>query len=736
MQHTPEVLLGTGSSIWQLDEVSCVEHPLAELQSSVATCTVHIMRLSPNGAFVAIFTVDGRLIVVPSDFSRQLSEFETQADSLPLEVEWCGSDGVVVLWPGLLLVVGPYGDHASWALSDEEKVVLVPEIDSMRLVMSGRHELLRKVPAPLAEVFRPGSTSAGTKLWDARELFEANDARCDKALRQLGASLKDAVTMCIQAAGAELVPVLQKALLRAAAYGLAFCCPAYPPHVMHAMTHKLRLLNTLRGEGVGMPLTMAQLDALGIAAVVARLLAQHQWLLARRIAASLRFASPALMAPTTELLSDDPSHTHIGGGAVSTLPQPTVPVASAAALEELVLLRWACAMISAFAAGTTNARTDVELKEALMTKLKPCPTFRYAPLAAHAQSVGRRRLAIKLLEEESSCALQVPLLLSLATRPAKKTGAPAQIDADPEAGEDALVRALRKAIESGDTNLVLLVMFHIYQIRPLQEFWQLVSSRALARNLFLKYCRAKEPELLQTLLATTGETVELADLQVSCALSAWAAAHETQAAEQPQLNALIASLSDAAQKYATSREHTFKSRAMSSLATLKREQARIEADTGHHLLVGLSLADTVMQLIRLNHHKHAAGLKRTFAMSDRRFWWLKIRALAEGHDWDGLDAFAAEKKSPIGWEPFLEVARKHGAPRDVQARLISRQPDSSSKAEQLAALDCTREAAEVAARLRDNALLGRISGMVSATSPAGLAIAQIKERVTGYGFGR
>eukprot|EP00967_Tisochrysis_lutea_P044606 scaffold54141_cov24-Tisochrysis_lutea.AAC.3 len=73
----------------------------------------------------------------------------------------------------------------------------------------------------------------------------------------------------IMSIGAELVPVLQKALLRAAAYGLAFCCPAYPPHVMHAMTHKLRLLNTLRGEGVGMPLTMAQLDALGIAAVVA-----------------------------------------------------------------------------------------------------------------------------------------------------------------------------------------------------------------------------------------------------------------------------------------------------------------------------------------------------------------------------------------------------------------------------------------------------------------------------------
>ena len=58
------------------------------------------------------------------------------------------------------------------------------------------------------QIFRPGSTSPGTRLWDARELFEANSARCDKALRQLGPSaLKEAVTTCIQAAGAVCVCV-------------------------------------------------------------------------------------------------------------------------------------------------------------------------------------------------------------------------------------------------------------------------------------------------------------------------------------------------------------------------------------------------------------------------------------------------------------------------------------------------------------------------------------------------
>ena len=43
-----------------------MEHPLAELLSSAAVSNIHLMRVSPNGAFVAIFTADGRLVVVPS----------------------------------------------------------------------------------------------------------------------------------------------------------------------------------------------------------------------------------------------------------------------------------------------------------------------------------------------------------------------------------------------------------------------------------------------------------------------------------------------------------------------------------------------------------------------------------------------------------------------------------------------------------------------------------------------
>ena len=44
-----------------------------------------------------------------------------------------------------------------------------------------------------------------------------------------------------------------------------------------------------------------------------------------------------------------------------------------------------------------------------------------------------------------------------------------------------------------------------------------------------------------------------------------------------------------------------------------------------------------------------------FQVNDKRAAWLKLRGLAAGNRWEDLHAFANEKKSPIGYEPFVEV---------------------------------------------------------------------------------
>lgn len=114
-----------------------------------------------------------------------------------------------------------------------------------------------------------------------------------------------------------------------------------------------------------------------------------------------------------------------------------------------------------------------------------------------------------------------------------------------------------------------------------------------------------------------------------------------------------------------SREAPFQAKAANELSALLKEQVKLESETGQSLFLGLSLSQTLATLLRLGHSQRAENLRNKFSMPEQHWYWLKLQTLAAAHDWEGLEAFAAKRKtSPIGWQPFLEVARKHGAPRD------------------------------------------------------------------------
>lgn len=676
-----EVLLACGQTVYQVDDQAVQDHNL-KVGSAIA-----LMALSPDHQFLAVYTEQGKLFVMSSDFSRSLSELDLRNAVPPRQLAWCGVDGVVMYWDGIVLVVGPYGDSVKYRM--EEPAVLVSECDGVRVITNSTHELIRQVPESLTETYRPGSTSPAAQLWDARELFDQQSARADKVLREMKSHLLEGVRTCIEAAGMELSVHRQRALLKSAVFGGAFCGSEAHGLMVYETCQKLRLVNALKAPEVGLPLTVPQLEVLTLPGVVARLVQMRHYLLAYRIARML------------------------GAG------------------EEHVLLHWACAKISS----ATNM-TDAALKELLTAKLRSCPTIRFAPLAAHAQSVGRRALALKLLDEETSPSQQVPLLLSLASPGVGPGSTPAAAGED----EDILARSLKKAIESGDTDLVYLVLFHIYKHCP-RDFWTLISARKLARNLFVKYCKAKAPDLLETLYTTSGLTSELAALRMRQALvefnkqsvAAGGAAGVGGAQVVPQheekaVQRLVHQLNDAAAKYNQSRDHQFQGKATSDLALLRKEQLKLERDTGQNMFVGLSLMETLRQCVKLRNGKAAAHFRKLFNISEPRWYWLKIRTLSESRDWEGLEEFASEKRSPVGWEPFLTLASKHGAPREYLTRIIARMPDSRAKAEEYSKLDCQREAAEVAAKLSDSDLFAKIQSAVSSTSPAGLAIAQIKER--------
>jgi hypothetical protein len=74
-----EVLLAGTTSVARVDM-----HSAQEQGRSYGP--IQRMALSPTGTLLACFTYDGRLLVLASDFSRLLSEFDTQVESLPFNV--------------------------------------------------------------------------------------------------------------------------------------------------------------------------------------------------------------------------------------------------------------------------------------------------------------------------------------------------------------------------------------------------------------------------------------------------------------------------------------------------------------------------------------------------------------------------------------------------------------------------------------------------------------------------
>jgi len=72
---------------------------------------------------------------------------------------------------------------------------------------------------------------------------------------------------------------------------------------------------------------------------------------------------------------------------------------------------------------------------------------------------------------------------------------------------------------------------------------------------------------------------------------------------------------------------------------------------------GLSVDQFISRLIAEGFSKRAEKVRNDWKVPDKRWWWVKLKALAEIKDWDGLEAFAKSKKSPIGYEPF--VVRHH-----------------------------------------------------------------------------
>lgn len=94
---------------------------------------------------------------------------------------------------------------------------------------------------------------------------------------------------------------------------------------------------------------------------------------------------------------------------------------------------------------------------------------------------------------------------------------------------------------------------------------------------------------------------------------------------------------------------------------------------------GLPVHDTIKRLLILGDLKNAEKKRTEYKVPEKRFWWLRIQVLSETYQWEELEKFSKAKKSPIGYEPFVEVCLKQNNVEEAKKYLSKCRNDKKIK---------------------------------------------------------
>ncbi|KAI8526642.1 hypothetical protein RHMOL_Rhmol12G0011700 [Rhododendron molle] len=630
------------------------------------------MVVSRNGKLLASFTHDGRLLVMSTDFSKIIFENSCETALPPEQLAWCGMDSVLLYWDDMLLMVGPYGDPVRYLY--DEPIILIPECDGVRILSNTSMEFLQRVPDSTVSIFKIGSTLPAALLYDALDHFDRRSAKADENLRLIRSSLPEAVEACIDAAGHEFDVSRQRTLLRAASYGQAFS----------------RMQENYKGTvGFGSHFQRDRFQEMSKTLRVLNAVRNHD------IGIPLSIQQYKLLTPSVLVGRLINAHQHVLALRISEYLGMN---------QEVVIMHWACAKITA-----SLAIPDASLLEILLDKLRICKGISYAAVAAHADKSGRRKLAAMLIEHEPRSSKQVPLLLSI--------------------GEEDT--ALTKATESGDTDLVYLVLFHIWQKRPALELFGTIQARPLARDLFISYARCYKHEFLKDFFLSTGQ---LQDVSFLLWKESWELAKNPMASKGSPLHGPRIKLIEKAQSlFAETKEHTFESKAAEEHAKLLRMQHELEVTTKQAIFVDSSISDTIRTCIVLGNHRAAMKVRTEFKVSEKRWYWLKVFALATIRDWDALEKFSKEKRPPIGYRPFVEAC-VDADEKGEALKYIPKLADPRERAEAYARIGMAKEAADAASQAKDGELLGRLKLSFAQNAAASSIFDTLKDRLSFQGI--
>ena len=236
-----------------------------------------------------------------------------------------------------------------------------------------------------------------------------------------------------------------------------------------------------------------------------------------------------------------------------------------------------------------GSEDDDTICRLVVERLSGKPGISFEEIARAAYHEGRSRLATELLNHEPRGGRQVPLLLDME--------------------EDEL--ALDKAVESGDTDLMLSVLLKLQKKLPLAGFFRVINSRPTATALVESAAKMEgDNSLLKDLYYQDDRRVDGASVFIRESL------------RQPDARTTADKLALAAKLLSDSKESSFEVHTLKEATVLLRMQEAFDRDLTD-TFTGLSVNQTMFKLIRLGYHGRAKKLQSEFKVPEKVAWWTR-----------------------------------------------------------------------------------------------------------------
>ncbi|VDM67993.1 unnamed protein product [Strongylus vulgaris] len=239
------------------------------------------MSVSWDHSMIALYHSSSLIQVITADLSKQISRIEVPGENSIYRLGWVGLEALFLQQTPLIVqFFNVHDENAHYGLHTEF-VQIGSEPDGVKLYSDTGMEFVCPVSRTLivclvslaAEkaVLGVASASDGALLYEAAQWLNTNKSHQSYEYIMQIQDLSLAIDQCISTATSVWSSDMQKALLKAAHFGVAFSTGFDSSRFVRVL-RELRVLNEVRRNRIGMPITCTQLHELGESCLINRLI--------------------------------------------------------------------------------------------------------------------------------------------------------------------------------------------------------------------------------------------------------------------------------------------------------------------------------------------------------------------------------------------------------------------------------------------------------------------------------